>query len=89
MCEVSASPEYVRACACTAYEGVLPGDTAWRRLTSPPLRSALAIRPRAFRKEPPNGSHRQRASLCPPRPQEFDPGTSSLLSPSSRLTRAP
>eukprot|EP00983_Pelagomonas_calceolata_P066204 1148912-Pelagomonas_calceolata.AAC.2 len=41
------------------------------------------------RKEPPNGSHRQRASLSPPGPQGFDPRTSCLLSPSSRLTRAP
>eukprot|EP00983_Pelagomonas_calceolata_P071165 1151099-Pelagomonas_calceolata.AAC.3 len=38
-------------------------------------RSTLAVRPRALRKEPPNGSHRQRASLSPPRPQGFDPYT--------------
>eukprot|EP00983_Pelagomonas_calceolata_P030370 953122-Pelagomonas_calceolata.AAC.1 len=41
-------------------------------------RSTLAIRPRALRKEPPIDSHRWRASFSPPRPQGFDPGTSSL-----------
>eukprot|EP00983_Pelagomonas_calceolata_P040926 1137824-Pelagomonas_calceolata.AAC.2 len=29
-------------------------------------RSTLAVRPRALRKEPPNGSHRQRASFLHP-----------------------
>eukprot|EP00983_Pelagomonas_calceolata_P060518 1146415-Pelagomonas_calceolata.AAC.1 len=68
------------------HTNAFPGDTAWRRLTSPPKkeRPTFAVRPRALRKEPPIDSHQQRASLSPPRSQGFDPGTSSLLLPSSR-----